>query len=195
MTTLYAPDITDKFTTQLIRRTAQMLVSDGFYPSSDLDDVIQEIGLALFQRADKFDPKRARWSTFVKMAVRSAAATLRRKQRADFRQAASEVASLNVMIPDEDDQLVDMGATIGQDEYHRGQGRVHVSHADQVDRTLDVRTATASLPAELQEIAVRLERQSVREMARELNVSRTTLNRRIAEIQAYFCRAGLAPNS
>lgn len=191
MIVLHAPDVTDKFTTQLIRRTAKMLVGDGTFPASDLDDVIQELRLALIEQAGNFDPARARWSTFVKTVVRLTAATLRRKQRADFRQAEAGFASLNVMIPDEDGQLVEMGATVGEEEHRTGLGQDFFNHADQVNVALDVQAAIATLPAELQEIAERLKRQSVCEMARELGVSKTTLNRRVAEIREHFRRAGL----
>jgi RNA polymerase sigma factor (sigma-70 family) len=195
MTVRHAPDVADKFTTQLIRRTAKMLVSDGAFPASDLDDVVQELRLALIEQAENFDPDRARWSTFVKTVVRLTASTLRRKQRAEFRQAEQGFASLNVLIADEDGQLAEMGATVGEEEYRTGLGEDFVSHTDQVDLALDVQAALSTLPAELQEIAERLKRQSVCEMARELGVSKSTLNRRVVEIREHFRRAGLARTS
>jgi RNA polymerase sigma factor (sigma-70 family) len=195
MTVLHAPDVTDKFTTQLIRRTAKMLVNDGTFPRSDLDDVIQELRLALIEQADNFDPERARWSTFVKTVVRFTAATLRRKQRADFRQAEAGFASLNVLIADEDGQLAEIGATVGEEEFRTGLGEDFVSHTDQVDLSIDVQAALNTLPAELQEIAERLKRQSLCEMAHEMGVSKTTLARRVVEIREHFRRAGLADDS
>ena len=51
MTVIHAPDVTDKFTTQRIRRAAQALVADVTYPSSQLDDLIQDMSLALLEQA------------------------------------------------------------------------------------------------------------------------------------------------
>lgn len=80
MSVTYAPDVTDKFCTNLIRRTARSLVGDGTFPRSDLDDVIQDLTLALLEQAVNFDAEKACWSTFVKKVVRDAGISLRRRQ-------------------------------------------------------------------------------------------------------------------
>ena len=192
MTVQHAPDVTDRFTTQLVRRTARMLVSEGTFPASSLDDVAQDLHLALIQQAGNFDPDRARWSTFVKTVVRFTAVTLRRKQRADFRQREASFASLNVTITDGDGQLVEMSATVGEEEYRTGLGQGSVEHTDQVNRALDVEQVIATLPAELRDLAERLKHQSVCEIARDLGVSKTTLTRRVVEIRERFRQAGFS---
>lgn len=195
MTVLYAPDVADRFTSQLIRRTAKALVADGTYPRSDLDDVIQELRLALIEQAGNFDPERARWSTFVKTVVRLTAHSLRRKQQADFRQEEADIASLNTSIVDGDGRRTEIGATVSEEEYRRGVGMGFVSHVEQVDLALDVQAAIDKLPAELREVCERLKYQSPAEIARELSIPKTSVSRRIAQIREHFLAAGLADES
>jgi len=192
MTVIHAPDVTDHFTTQFIRRTARMLVNDGTFPRCDLDDVIQELRLALIQQADNFDPERARWSTFVKTVVRLTAVTLRRKQQADFRQVEAAYASLNTLIADEDGQLAEIGATVGEEEYRTGLGEGFISHTDRLDLAIDIQATIDTLLAELREICERLQDQSLVEVSHDLGIPKTTLSRRMALIREHFRLAGLS---
>lgn len=192
MTITHAPDVTDKFATRFIRNTAKGLVDEGTFPQSDTDDVIQELHLALFEQAANFNPEKARWSTFVKNVVRNTAVSLRRRQRAQRRQGRGEVASLNVLIEGEDGELVELGATVGEEEHRTGLGQDFISHTDQVDSSLDVQDVMGSLPEELREICQRLKYYTPTEVRRAMGISRTTMQRRMEELRNYFRLAGLS---
>lgn len=186
----HAPDVTDAFTTNLIRKTAQALVDEGTFPQSDQEDVIQDLTLALLEQTPNFNPERAKWSTWVKNVVRLIAISIRRRQDAECRRGQREVGSLNVLINDEDGQLVELGATVSEQEHRSGLGVGHVSHTDQNDTALDVQKILDGLPENLRDLAVRLKTQSLAEISRELNVPRTTLAHRVGKIREAFAAAG-----
>ncbi len=191
MTVVHTPDSTDKFSTQCIRHTAQALVEEGTFPRSDLEDVAQDLLLALLEQSANFDPDKARWSTFVKTVVRMSAISLRRRQRSQRRQAHCELSSLNVLIDDGDGQLVELGATVSEEEHRTGLGQDSISHTEQVDLALDVQAALRTMPAELRAICERLKTQSQAEVLCDLGISRTTLERRLELIRQHFREAGL----
>lgn len=191
MTVTHAPDVTDKFTTRFIRRKAKELVSDGVFPRTELEDVIQELLLALLAQTPNFNPDKGRWSTFVKHVVDESAISLRRREGAQCRQAPSEVSSLNVLIQDEDGDLVEFGATVSEEEYRTGIGQDFISHSDQIDLALDVEGVLDSLPEELREICERLKYRTPTEVRRELGISHTTMHRRLQALREHFRAAGI----
>lgn len=191
MTTAVA-NLTDQFSTHLIRATARELVREGTFPASDLDDVMQDLRLALVEQAGNFDPEKAAWSTFVKTVVRLAAISLRRRRYAACRAAPPDLVSLNVLCDDGDGEPAELGMTISEEEHRTGLGLDHVSHTEQVDLALDVQQATAGLSDELRAICELLQFHSISETARRLGLSRKKLQMRMEELRRHFREAGLA---
>lgn len=193
MTVTQAPNVTDKVTNQTIRRTANALVDDGVFPRSDLEDVEQELRLALVEQAPNFNPDKARWSTFVRHVVKMAAISLRRHQKAQRRQGCREVPSLNVLLKDprEMGPPTELGATVSEEEFRTGVGQDFISHTEQIDLSLDVESVLDSLPEGLRDICERLKYQTPTEVRRELGISRTTMNRRLEALREHFRKTGI----
>jgi RNA polymerase sigma factor (sigma-70 family) len=188
---VHDPDITDAFCTNYIRRTAQALVDDGFYPPGDLDDLVQELTLALFENQDDFDPQRGRWSTFVKQVVRSRATSLTRKPEARRRREGTTFESLSTPITDEDGLPTELGYTIREDQDLTNFGEAYRSDEDAVDLAHDLPVAIAKLPPDLRKICEALKTTTVSELARQMKVPRSTLMEQVAKIRAAFERDGL----
>jgi RNA polymerase sigma factor (sigma-70 family) len=192
MTVAQQPDVTDKFSTHLIRVTAKGLVSEGTFPPSDLEDVIQDLQLALIEQAGNFDPDKATWCTFVKTVIRSAAISLRRHRYAGRRSAPPDAVSLNALLQDADGQPAELGSLVSEEEYRTGRGQDFVSHTEQVELALDVQAVTDGLSDELREICELLKLHSVSEAARMMGMSRKKMLLRVEELRAHFRNAGLA---
>ena len=192
MTVLHAPDVTDTFVTHYVRRTANALVEEGTFPRSDLEDVSQELQLALLEQIDNFDPAKSRWSTFAKNVIRMSAISLRRRQRAQCRQGHCELSSLNVTVEDGDGDVVELGATVSEEEHRTGSGQDFISHTDQADQASDLQQVLATVPEDLREIAERLQFHTPTEVRRELGISRTTMQRRLAALRERLREAGVA---
>lgn len=188
----YTPDVTDAFCNHFIRKTAKALIGNETFRPSDRDDVIQELRLALIEQLDHFDPERARWSTFVKMVIRSAAVTLRRRATAECRQTPPDMASLNTVVRDGDGQPVELGSTVSEQEYATGAGCQYLSHTLRIEFSLDVQALITGLPGELREICHRLKSQSFLEVQESMGFAATTLQRRIDKLREHFLAAGLS---
>lgn len=193
MPTIHAPDVTDKFATQLIRRTARELVADGHYPQSDLDDVIQDLTLGLIERLPKFDPEKATWSTFVKNVVRRKAVSLFRHQEAECRGSDETIESLHKTIRGEDGSPEDRANTITEDAYHAAFGKQFKTDEQQAAFDSDVATVIDSLPAAQQDLCRRLMSQPLSAVARDLGVPRTSLAYEVEKLRERFRQAGLEP--
>jgi RNA polymerase sigma factor (sigma-70 family) len=185
------PDVTDKFTTHLIRVTAKGLVSEGRFPRSELEDVIQELQLALIEQSGNFDPEKATWTTFVKTVVRLAAITLRRRRYAGRRSIPSDTISLNAAVKDADGKTSELGFLLSEEDYHRSRGREFVGHTELVNRACDVQGVLDRLTDDQREICELLKEHPVSEVARLLGISRKKLQLRIDAMREQFREAGL----
>ncbi|MEQ8785108.1 MAG: sigma factor [Pirellulaceae bacterium] len=184
------PDVTDHFTTQFIRKTAKTLIADGFFPRGDLDDLIQDLTLAVIEGLSRnYDPQRAKWTTFVKTVVQNRAVSLCRARTAECRDMP--VGSLSAPVEDEDGHMAPLGNLVREDETF---DRIFVEARDDEecrDLAIDVEAAVAALPRKLQAICRKLEHRSVAQTVRDLRLPRTTVASRMAGVRDHFAEAGL----
>ena len=117
------------------------------------------------------------------MVEREVAKILRFQQaeKRDYRR----IRSLNVIVPSSDG-LVELGATIGTDEYDARRGAATPDRNRQVDLEHDVQAVLDSLPAELRDLAEQLKRKSLSQIAREMDVPRYRLRCQLQELREKF---------
>jgi RNA polymerase sigma-70 factor (ECF subfamily) len=193
MTTTYPPDVTDRFVKKFTRLVARELIAEDVYPESDLEDLVQELQLAVVERAPRFDAERAKWSTFVKTVVRRRAISLRRRQMAECRAGGREVSSLNVTFEDEDGQTTTLANLVREDQSFGYLGRDYQSDEDQAALAMDVATVISKLPTELRELCELLKHGSIADVARDRGIPRTTLRHQLNKIREAFVAAGFEP--
>jgi RNA polymerase sigma factor (sigma-70 family) len=194
MGTLTAADICDRFATKYVRQVARHLVLDRIFPKDDLEDVVQELMLALLESRDAYDPTKARWTYFVKTIVDRKAVSLRRARSAESRGNTMIVASLNVLVHDEEGQRVELAQQVQQSEGGARRGIEHQDRQASVEQSINVSIVLAGLEPELANICSLLAQMSVAEAARELDIPRTTLISRLAKVRERFAEAGLSPS-
>lgn len=154
----------DRFAWGIIRRKAREIVRRSGLAGQDHDDLVQELALRLLQSLPTFDPNKAHFKTFVTTVVERSAAKVLRHHKAQKRSHGS-VASLEQLIEDN-----------GEEE--PAELAVDRQRQQQLDLHLDVQELLAGLPADLQDLAGRLQEQTLTEIAREGRVARSTLQRR-----------------
>lgn len=71
----------DRFVRSYTYRVARAIVAQGVFPESDFEDLVQELKLAVIEGVPRFNPERAKWSTFVRLVVRGRAVSLQRNGR------------------------------------------------------------------------------------------------------------------
>jgi len=180
-------DITDAFTTRLIRRTARQFAAD----EQQREDLIQDLTLALLESMDTFDPERATWPTFVKNVIHRAAISLTRHRNAKRRRPKRAIRSLNTVVADEDGQAVELGSTISEADYYSAKGITNSEDTVLAEREWDLDSALASLPEPLRDLAERLKYQSLGEISEETGMARSTLSHQIGKLRAHLKAADL----
>jgi len=172
------------------RKVARKLVKDGVYTRDDLEDLIQDLLLALLESRDAYDPAKARWTYFVKTVVDRKAISLRRAQSTESRGSTLVVASLNVLVVDGEGKRVELAQQVCQEERGLRRGIEHSDGQSQLERSLNVADIVSQLDEELATICRLLAEKSVAEVARELKIPRTTLISRLAKVRERFVAAG-----
>jgi len=191
MVATYAADVTDRFTTRLIRQTARRLIDQQVFSRSDFEDLVQEMTLTLVERRAGFDPRRARWSTFVRTVVQRTAISLRRIRMSERRGGGQTTLSLNVAIRDEDCRPTELASQVHLGQLPSHLGRVDRSAQQQREFEFDLASVLAGLPAEAQALCRQLQHGSVTAVARQQGVARSTLVHRLGKLRKAFQAAGL----
>ncbi|HEY7158949.1 MAG TPA: hypothetical protein VH575_33700 [Gemmataceae bacterium] len=179
----------DPVAQDIIRRKAKKLKRLGGFSSSDSVDLEQDLTLHLLQRLPIFDPRRAGWPVFVITVLTTGGANLLRARFAaqrDFRR----VGSLHQRVR-ADDGRAELGQTLCQQQQDARQGRYPRGEAEGVGLVLDVAEVLARLPHDQRELAEQLKHYSLAEVARRLQVPRSTLQTRVRQLREIFDHAGL----
>jgi RNA polymerase sigma-70 factor (ECF subfamily) len=171
------------------RKVAQITGLAGFTPQ-DRPDLEQDLALRVLQALRSFEPERAHRNSFVTAVVERGVATILRDKRAAKRDHR-RVCSLSVTVYVREVGPVELAQTISAHEVENRTGADQRSQQDLTELAIDVAEVIGSLPELLQELAERRKSQTMAEIAEAMNVPRTTLNDRIAELRQIFQRAGL----
>ena len=140
-------------------------VLSGVIPASDREDLEQEGLFAVLRALPQFEPDRAGLRTFCETVIASHLASLDRARRSR-------------------PHLVQLGKS--HDQGDDGFGA-------EVELRADVQLVLDALPRLDRRIALSLTEHSAVETSRLLNVSRSTVYRRIRRLRAAFAEAGLEP--
>ena len=172
-------------TARCIRSMLNRLLKLGHLNRNDVDDYEQELRLHVFQQAERFDPEKSSWGTFVRVVVKSKCKTL---QRAACRRASSGDRALS--LSDGERDFVD--ALRGQICGYESRGTTYESTAE-LDRTADCAALINSLPVKLRRFAQQLQSKSIRQIARERKVSPWGLYKHVRKLREHF--QSLAPTA
>lgn len=174
----------DEYASRLIRFKARQLARRRAFAGCEADDIAQDLWLDLHKRLPRYDPARAQLNTFIARIVERKVVSLLRYHGAAKRTRDREDCSLNDQVRDADGRPVDRHQVMP--EASSTWQRLHDLERDVADIRQRLESET------LGEIVDALGRgQPVSAIAREHGVSRTTVERRIAEIREVFEDAGL----
>ncbi|MDB5308814.1 MAG: polymerase, sigma-24 subunit, subfamily [Gemmataceae bacterium] len=173
------PDDLDPAETEVIRRKAHAMHRRGWVPRADLEDVRQDLALAVLAARGRLDAARGDLGTLAAAVVRRAGAKLARARRAAKRDPR-RVNSLHAPRPDGID-LPDPDTLPGGD-----------LRPELTDLRIDLDQFLARLPPTLRTVADLLRTKTVTAAARALGVPRSTLADRVRALRRRFAAAGLA---
>lgn len=178
-------ELTKGFAIRYIRRVAARVVGKAGLGTLSQDDIQQSLVVRLLERLPAFDGNPDRWHGFVAVVVKGAVANLLRNARATKR-CERNFQSLSDQVHGEDGKQASFGHLLTEEE---GLRRLGLEPSDQfaaVDERLDMETFLARLPAELRDVCERLAHHSTVEVASQLKIPRSTLNRWLADIRERY---------
>ena len=176
-------ELTHGFAARFIRYKAARLVGRAGIRPCDQEDFEQDLRLHLVQRFDKFDPKVAHWNAFVVTVVSHHVLTLLLRRRRSKRGHDLAHISLHDMADGE-------SGLRGESKIPAAEG--YANQACDCDETarrdlaIDVRDILARLPARRRKLCQRLMCDSPSEVARQLQMPRTTLRGHILSLRQHF---------
>jgi RNA polymerase sigma-70 factor (ECF subfamily) len=165
------------FAHSLIRRKARAIADRGGFTAQDRYDIEQELRLRLKESLAQFDPAQAHINAFITTVVERAAISIMRERWARKRDWTG-TQSLEVPTERGNVNALPDPRSGGRDARRR-------------DIAIDLEDVLAALPEELRALALQLKERSVRQIAAELNVPRTTLYTLIRRLRHAFEKAGL----
>lgn len=166
------PSLLDREILQKIRRKARRLVGRASFSASDREDIEQELMLGVLKGMRNFQPERGRFEPFVSTILCRAANSLLRAQNARKRQNVYRHQPLDM-----DRNYSAMGGNVG---------RVEPFHEVCVDLAHDVTAIVDQLPRRMRELAESLKHETIGEIARRDNVSRSAIYGRIARLRKAY---------
>lgn len=183
-------ELTKGYAGRFIRFRVSQLAGKFGISRSDRADLEQDLRIALLERVDKFDPERGHWNVFVFTIIERTIAAMFTPGKVEQRMTELEFDSLSSLVASGDCSETSLAQLVLPEDQARISGRRVVDHVGEVDRNHDVAILLERLPPDLREIATLLMHKSVAAVARELDIPRATLRRRIKTIRGIFSELG-----
>lgn len=183
-------DSIDSFTRGYVRKRALQLVGSHGFRESDREEIEQRLFLKLAKRLHKADPHDPKWKAYVATTVSHCIASMIRDNRAEKRDHRKS-CSIYAVVGTDEDGPIELSDTIGPREANARLGTTPRSDAALAELGMDVADVMARLPDELRDLCVRLQRDSVSQIARDMGVPRTTVSTAVARLRDYFEKAGM----
>nr|BDD45924.1 hypothetical protein 4 [Pseudomonadaceae bacterium] len=184
-------DTVDEFTEGYVRKRARQLAGKFGFKRHDRDDIEQQLYLKLAKHLHAADPNDPKWKAFVAITVDRRIASLIRDNKAEKRDHR-RACSIHVVVGTDDDGPVELAETISEHEIPARRVRAKRGERDLADLQIDMADCIADLPEEKhRELCERLKHDSISQVARDMEIPRTTLNAWIRKLRQRFEEQGL----
>jgi len=177
----------------LIKFKARQLSRRQDFQPVELEDIQQELWLALVKAAEQFDPAKASLDTFIDRVVNTAVAMLVRARQRRKRGNGFAVQSLDQELAPASETPEPLAAAVSADDLSRRTGAVRHDEAVCREDTEAVEHALAQMPEEMRNLCRRLMGGTVASVARDLGISRRQVRKIIGSARPFFEWAGFGP--
>jgi RNA polymerase sigma factor (sigma-70 family) len=178
------------FAKNLIRSRAQKLVRSNGLPSTEVEEVEQQLIVDLWQSSQSFNPARGTWHGFATAAVSHAGEKIVRHRHA-MKRDERRTTSLNAPTSTLFDEPTELSQTL--------MGHVRGSHLGltampdelHADLAMDLAQVTETLPENVQSILALVSTHSTSEVVEQTGIKRSTLNDLKRKVRRKLQSAGL----
>ena len=181
----------DTYAVRIIRHKARRLIGKFGFTEFDIEDIEQELVLEVLRRLPKYNPKRAKLSTFIALVVEHKIATIIETRKAAMRDYRRCAGSLNDSLEDDEGGSTELIEAFDQEAYLFRTGKLSRPAAELRDLKIDLCKAIEKLPLELRELCRRLLTNTVTEVSRDTGIARGTIYDMIKKICGALKEAGL----
>lgn len=180
----------DDYAAKMIRYKARQLVGTAGLTEADRPDLEQELMIDLLQRIDRYNPAKAKKTTFMTRIIENHICTILEARHARCRDWRMCRTSLNDKVGNCEGSVaerIDMVNSEGVFGCHEEEPKA----VRLEELRLDLKQVIDSLPPDQQDLCERLCHSNIREIARETCVHRSTLYDKLYKIQEAFMEAGI----
>lgn len=170
----------------LIKFKARQLTRRRDFQTAELEDLQQELWLALIKAAQRFDPAKASLDTFIDRVVNKAVAMLVRTRQRKRNGITQRMPSLSDERTSPDGRTEPLAATISHDDLARRTGTEPIDETHVAETTEAVTAALQRMPADLRDVCRRLMGGTVTSVARDLGMSRRQVRNRLQNARPYL---------
>jgi len=176
------------------RFKARQLVGKHGFTESDVDDITQDLLVAVLERLPKYDRGRGGMKTFISTIIDRHLALLIDGQSAGCRDYHRTERSLDELVPGEDDEPVTLGETIAEEDARSHRGLDVRGRHERADLAMDIAMVLDRLDEADRQLCILLQGMSLAEVAAASGIARSHLYKRIAVIRRAFVAAGFDKN-
>jgi len=165
----------DPFTRNFVRKCARQLVGRFGFKQQDREDIEQSLYLKLAKRLRTADPDDPKWKALLAISARRHIVSLIRVREAEKRNHRRS-CSINVRIGGPEG-TVELSATVTSSEIPSHRRQMERSEQEQLELAMDVNDCIAEIAdGDQREFLERLKTDSIAQVARDMDIPRTTLN-------------------
>jgi RNA polymerase sigma factor (sigma-70 family) len=176
----YPQPLVDEVAIRAIRCLVRQAIHQGCFRRDQFDDLVQDAVVHLLQKARRFDPGRASWSTFCSLVVRNFLSRLKTNRR-----PCTEAF-------DDDPQSPHHASQVGESQSLARRFTRYRSEQERIEFEEDISTVLEQLPELLRDVCQGLmDESNVEQAAKQLGVSRQTVYRRKASVRERFIAESL----
>ena len=161
-----AQNILNDYALEQIEFRARTIGRQQGLSQDDIDDLQQDLALAVLELGDRFEPDTASHATFISSALDW---VIQKRVRDD------EQEPLDIDDLDEEEEPVTNDPRNGE-----------MSFFDGINQAIDIADIIESMPSELREVCTLLKNHSVSEVCDHLGIGYAKLHRQMARIQRIF---------
>lgn len=147
----------------------------------EIEDLRQDIVIAVIERSPDFDPARTTWEEFVGLIVKRHIANRLSSQKWNKNKPPESLDEIAATEPERLPLLNDVGFR-------------ELGIQERAVYSLEIQEVVDTLPPKLRKSCESLKHYSVRETSEILGLSQTTLHRHVEEIRSFFSKANMTPD-
>ena len=179
-------ELTQGFAARFIRRKSRQMLGHTGLREADRPDIEQYLLMSLWRAIPKFDSSAGDWRAFVATVIERRADRFLKRRRAFRRMDGVEVASLDVLVKDQDGVDVPLATQIGKHHQEAVTGCQSASEAERVEMALDVTLMLESAPPRTRYLCEKLRSASDREVADQEGINRRTVRKHLRRLREKY---------